>query len=180
MNANQALAAVTLAITTAAWAWAGPRHGEAPPYAYYDQARVVSSSPIYEEFNAPRQECWVEPVAVPAAQARSYAGAVLGGIVGGVLGSQVGKGTGKTVAAAAGAATGAIVGDNIDNKGRTGPGQPQVQDVEHCRSVDTWSRRVVGYDVVYRYQGRNYSTVLPYDPGANLRLKVNISVAEPG
>lgn len=178
MTTAKLIAAASLVLATTAAAWAGPRQRDAQPYEFYDQARVVSSTPIYEEFNEPRNECWTEQVSHEAPRDRSYGGAILGGIVGGILGNQVGKGTGKTVATAVGAATGAMVGDNADNRGRAAGTHMQTQEVERCRSVDNWSRRVAGYEVVYRFQGRNYSTVLPYDPGNSLRLKVNVSVAE--
>lgn len=178
MRNTKLITAATLMLAVTGAAWAGPKHRDAQPYEYFDQARVVSSTPIYEEFNEPRRECWTEQVSYEAPRDRSYGGAIVGGIVGGILGNQVGKGTGKTVATAVGAATGAMVGDNVDNRGRPIGKQIQTEDVERCRTVDNWSRRVAGYDVVYRFQGRNYSTVLPYDPGNNLRLKVNVSVAE--
>lgn len=177
MNAKILITAIAL-ITTTASAWAGPKHRSAEPYGYYEYARVVSSTPVYEEVNTPRNECWTEQVSYEAPRERSYGGAIVGGIVGGILGNQVGKGTGKTIATAVGAATGAMVGDNVDNKAYAGGSTTRVEDVQRCRTVDEWSRRVVGYDVVYRYDGRSYSTFLPYDPGNKLRLKVNVSVAE--
>lgn len=178
MHTTRLITAITLSLATATTAWAGPKHRDAYPMEFYDNARVLSSAPVYEEFNQPRNECWVEQVNYETARERSYGGAILGGIIGGVLGNQVGKGSGKSVATAVGAATGAIVGDNADNRGRVSGTQVRTEDVERCRSVDNWSRRVVGYDVVYRYQGRDYTTFLPYDPGRELRLKVNVSVAE--
>jgi len=177
MKAKMLITAIALIATTAA-AWAGPRHRDAEPYGYYEYARVVSSTPVYEEVNTPRNECWTEQVSYEAPRERSYGGAILGGIVGGILGNQIGKGNGKTVATAVGAATGAMVGDSVDNKASAGGSQTRVEEVQRCRTVDDWSRRVVGYDVVYRYDDRNYSTFLPYDPGNRLRLKVNVSVAE--
>ncbi len=171
------LAAAAALILAAGAAQAGPRHD---PGWIRDTARVVASTPIYEEYNSPRQECWTEQVGyrTESVRDRSYAGAVIGGIAGGILGHQVGKGTGKAVATAAGAATGAIVGDNIDNSGdsRTVRRSPQYE--ERCRTVDNWSRRITGYDVTYRYQGREYTTVLPYEPGATLRVRTRVEVDE--
>lgn len=156
-------------------------HPDDDSFGYFDEAQVLSSTPRYEEYREPRRSCWSEPVTyyreAPPAH-RSYTGAVLGTLVGGILGNQIGGGTGKTVATAVGAATGAIVGDNLANRDRYGPPGRYVEQRERCREDDHWSRRVVGYDVRYRYQGRDYSTVLPYDPGATLRLRVNVSVAE--
>ncbi len=142
---------------------------------YYDRGKVVSSTPVYEEINTPRRDCWTERVVSrESAQDRTYGGAVIGGIVGGILGQQVGKGNGRRAATVVGATTGAIVGDRIDND----DGSSRAREVERCRTVDDWSRRVTGYDVVYRYQGHEYSTFLPFDPGPEIKLRVNVSVAE--
>ncbi len=165
------IAASTLALAAGA-SLAGPSSQGGQ---YYDRARVISSTPVYEEMNTPRQDCWTERVRDTHASDRSYGGAIIGGLVGGILGNQVGKGNGRKLATVVGATTGAIVGDRSDNRD---PGWSGSREVERCRTVDHWSRQQVGYDVVYRYQGREYTTFLPYDPGPDLRLKVNFSVAE--
>ncbi len=45
-----------------------------------------------------------------------------------------------------------------------------------CRMVEetAWRDEVVAYRVNYHYQGRNYVTEMPYDPGP--RLPVNVDV----
>lgn len=170
-------APLVLGLSTAAGADTRP-YGSGP-VEFADRAPVLSSTPVYEEYNAPRRECWTEQVSYrqPPRAERSYGGAILGGVVGGLLGHQVGGGTGKSVATAVGAATGAIVGDNIDNDGHRASGSRTVTE-ERCRYVDNWTRRISGYNVVYRYQGHEYTTFLPYDPGQELRLRVNVSVVE--
>lgn len=144
---------------------------------YFDRGLVISSTPAYEEVNAPRRECWTERVGEyrESAGDRSYGGAIVGGLVGGILGHQVGKGNGRKAATVLGATTGAIVGDRVDNDGTE---RVANREVERCRSVDNWSSKIVGYNVVYRYQGREYSAFLPYDPGPDIKLRVNVSVAE--
>ena len=177
-KAVKLIAAATLILATGS-ALAGPRYDQRNDQGRFkDTARVVSSTPIYEEYNNPRQECWTEQVGYRQEDGRdrSYAGAIIGGIAGGILGNQVGKGSGKSVATAVGAATGAIVGDNIDNTGDTRTARRSPQHEERCRTVDNWSRRIAGYDVTYRYQGREYTTVLPYEPGPTLRVKVRVEV----
>ncbi len=37
--------------------------------------------------------------------------------------------------------------------------------------------RIDGYDVVYRYRGQKYATRLPYDPGRELRVRVDVRPA---
>ncbi len=150
---------------------------EAPRGDYSDYATVVASTPIYEEVNSPRQECWQEQAGYERERERSYGGAIVGGLVGGVLGNQVGKGTGKAVATAVGAATGAIVGDNVNNSGHAASAsRPRYE--ERCRTVDRWERRLTGYDVTYRYQGREYSALMPYDPGNRVRVVVDVKLAD--
>lgn len=165
---------LTLALAVPA-AWAAPHRMAPEPFA--DTARVVSSTPVYEEYNEPRRECWVERVGYTYEKDnRSYGGAILGAIVGGVVGNQFGQGGGRTAATAAGAAVGAMAGDNLDNRDRQARRVPVEE--ERCRTVDNWSRRVVGYDVVYRYQGREYTTFMPYDPGRSVKVRVQVSLDE--
>lgn len=147
---------------------------------FRDQARVISSTPIYERVNTPRQECWNEQVGYEYIRSdnRQYGGAVLGGIVGGLLGASIGKGDGRAIATAVGAATGAITGDRMDNRGRDAREYSRPIYEERCRITDNWSQQLTGYNVVYRYQGRNYTAVLPYDPGPTVKVRVNVSLAE--
>jgi len=81
---------------------------------FTDNARVVSSSPIYERVTEPKRECWTESVQV-APKERSLGGALIGGVAGGLLGSQVGGGSGNTAATGAGAVAGAVIGDRVAN-----------------------------------------------------------------
>jgi uncharacterized protein YcfJ len=82
---------------------------------FVDDARVVSSTPVYERVSQPRQECWNETTQAPAPQQRSMGGALIGGVVGGLLGSQIGGGHGSTAATAAGAIAGTVIGDKVAN-----------------------------------------------------------------
>lgn len=141
---------------------------------YYETAPVISVTPQYEQVNSPRQECRTDYERSSSYNSgnRDVGGAIIGGIAGGLLGSQVGKGNGKVAAAAIGAATGALVGDRIDNSSdsvsyRTRP-------IERCTTVDNWQTVTRNYLVVYRYNGRDYTSVLPYDPGSNIRLRVSV------
>lgn len=106
---------------------------------------------------------------------RSATGAVVGGVAGAVLGSQVGGGTGKKVATAAGGIAGAVIGDRVAN-----PDQPRTEQVERCREIQTSREAIKGYDVTYRYNGRDFIATLPYQvqPGETLRVGVSVSVEE--
>ena len=135
---------------------------------YDEWGQVLSTTPRYEQVTVPGQVCQRERVMAPAP--RDNAGAVLGGISGALLGSQVGGGSGRIAAAAVGAATGAIVGDRIGNAQN---GYVE-RDVDRCASVNQVQSELRGYDVVYEYQGRTYSTFMPYAPGERIRLQVSV------
>lgn len=144
---------------------------------FRDRAKVVASTPVYERVNEPRRECRTEYESRETYQnSNNTGGAVLGAVVGGLVGSTVGKGNGKVAAAAVGAATGAVIGDRWND--RDGSYSYEERPVERCRMVDNYHQQIVGYDVTYRYNGRNFTTRLPYDPGEWLGLNVSFSVAD--
>ena len=145
-------------------------YGQGPEVGTYSaQARVVSAVPIRETVSsAPRQECWTESSEGGGNRA---AGAVIGGIAGGLIGHQIGSGSGNTAATIAGTLGGAAVGNEVARRNS----DPRA--VERCRTVTDQSDRVVAYDVVYRFQGREFSTRLPYDPGPDLRVDVSVAPA---
>jgi len=164
----------------------------APAFAepFGDRARVVSVHPVVERIPVSREECWNDHV-------RSYEdrqvtrtdtgasigpGTVLGAVVGGVLGHQVGNGRGNTAATIAGAAVGGLAGNQYD---RSNGGPPPVQttevervpvdrNVERCRTVQEVREATVGYDVRYDYNGRQFNTRLPHDPGRFVHVRVDV------
>ncbi len=146
---------------------------------FVDIAPVVATAPILEKVNTPRQECWNEQVVTQApASGGSPLGAIIGGIAGGVVGHQIGSGRGNAVATGIGAVTGAVIGDKVDPNGGVFSGNANAgtreQVVQRCRTVDNWQDVVRGYDVTYRYNGRDVSVRLPYDPGPNVRVAVSL------
>ena len=164
-----------IAAMLAASGMAHAGHGRGDGFA--TRARVLASTPVYETINEPRRECWTETVTQETrAYSNNTGGAILGAFAGGLIGSTVGKGDGKVAAAAVGAATGAVVGDRWNGSGTRYETVPQQ--VERCRTHDNFRQVITGYDVLYRFEGREYSTRLPYDPGKWLALNVNFSVAD--
>jgi uncharacterized protein YcfJ len=157
-------------------AQAGPGRGDSDGFAA--RAQVLSSTPVYDTINEPRRECWTETVGYETRSVRkdNPGGAILGAIAGGLIGSTVGKGNGKVAAAAVGAATGAVVGDRWKDGDRRYESRPAQ--VERCQTHDNYREVISGYDVRYRFQDREYSTRLPYDPGKWLTLNVSFSVAD--
>ena len=139
---------------------------------YEDYARVKSATPEYERVNSPRQECASEYIQGNSHKGeRSYGGSILGGITGAIVGNQVGNGRGRDVATMVGAITGTIVGDRMQNSGHD---DNEGHEGRRCRSVDRWESRLNGYRVIYNYAGHDYSTVLPNNPGRELRVRVSV------
>jgi uncharacterized protein YcfJ len=164
----------------------------APAFAepFGDRARVVSAHPIVERIPVSREECWNDRVRTYEDRqvtrtdtgAAIGPGTVLGAVVGGVLGHQVGSGRGNTAATIAGTAVGGLVGNQYD---RANGGPPPVQttevervpvdrNVERCRTVQEVREATVGYDVRYDYNGRQFTTRLPNDPGRFVHVRVDV------
>ncbi len=98
---------------------------------------------------------------------RSYTGAAVGAVAGGLLGNQVGDGRGKGAATAAGAIAGAMIGDRVG-------AQQTASAVQRCRTIQSTREIIKGYNVVYRYNGRDVATTLPYNPGSTVKVGVGI------
>ena len=128
-------------------------------------ARVVSSTPITQQVTVPRQVCSETQILVQ--QPRSGAGITVGAITGGILGSQMGSGSGRTLTTAMGIIGGAILGDQLE-----GEPAPVVRTANSCTQQITYENRVVGYNVVYEYAGRQYTTQMNSDPGSQLTIQV--------
>lgn len=130
-----------------------------------EQGRVLSSTPIYQQVAIPQQVCGNETVY--SGNRTSGAGAVVGAIAGGAAGNAIGKGSGRAAATAIGLIGGAVLGNQIE-----GNGQPQYQTVQRCTTETYYENRAVGYNVVYEYAGRQYTTRTQNDPGAWIPLSV--------
>ena len=130
-----------------------------------ESARVISSTPVMQQVGVPRQVCTSEQVAVQPA--KSGAGAAMGAIAGGAMGNAVGSGGGRAIATLIGVIGGAVLGDRIE-----GSPQPQVQQVQNCRMQTFLESRVVAYNVLYEYAGRQYTVQMPQDPGPTVSVQV--------
>ena len=160
---------------------------------FTDSAQVVSVRATVDRIPVNREECWSE-------QQRGYeerrvtrqdngspigAGAVIGAIAGGVLGHQVGGGRGRDVATAGGAIVGGLIGNQVERDNSGAPSssselerRPVTRDVERCRTVQEVREVPVGYDVRYRYGGREFVTRLPFNPGPRVRVAVDVRPIE--
>ncbi len=178
--------------------------GAAFAQSFSDTAQVVSAQPIYERVSVPRQECVNETittdrrVASPGYVDAQYvapqgsgertvgAGTVLGAIIGGVVGHQFGNSSrGRDHGTAAGVVLGGIVGNSIENNAPSAapvnyaPARvdyvPETRNVQRCQTVYDNREEVRGYNVTYRYQGRDYTTRMGFDPGPTLNVRVNLA-----
>lgn len=123
----------------------------------------------------------------------SGAGTVLGAIIGGVIGHQFGNSSGgRDRGTAAGAILGGVIGNQIEKDGRNeyrtsdSPYRrtrydvervPVTRDVQRCNVVNDYREEVRGYDVRYRYNGRDYTTRMSYDPGPTIPVQVDVRPA---
>jgi len=127
---------------------------------------------------------------------------IVGGLIGGVVGNRLGRDASRSGRAGATIA-GAIVGSAIANEAsgayarhrrhevrterrverRVEQWAPrtvyETRPVERCRTVDTsrQAQRLQHYDVTYLYEGREFKTRLPRDPGPRLELNLALTPA---
>lgn len=126
---------------------------------------VLSRTPVYQQVLVPRQTCTQVPIAQPAPG--SGAGALMGAIAGGAMGNAIGDGSGRALATMIGIVGGALVGERIE-----GPNGTLVQNQTQCSTQNVYENRLIGYNVVYEYAGKQYTVQLPQDPGTTIPLQV--------
>ena len=132
---------------------------------------VLSSTPVLVSVPVVQRQCVDEQVIYQ--QPNTGAGALLGAIAGGAVGNSIGGGAGRAAATGIGLILGAQIGDRVE-----AGGLPQgVSTVQNCRNVTAYERRVVGYDVLYEYQGMRRTARLPQDPGPQIAREVNVAPA---
>ena len=134
-------------------------------------ADVIAAKEVTETINTPRQECQDVQVQkqAPVKDNNRIAGTVVGGVAGGLLGSAVGAGRGKTVATVAGATAGAYAGNQVQKN-------MQQKDVvtateTRCKTVNETSKKLVGYDVTYRLEGKENVVRMSFNPGHRIPVK---------
>lgn len=175
MNKLWVSALVCTLMVTSAYAQDGrPPGGD--DNVHYGWADVLRVDPVRAvvQTTVPEQQCYSQPV-IQHDPGNTTAGTVLGAVIGGVLGHTIGKGDGRTAATVAGAVAGGAVGNRVsDHGGDYATNQTQCQQV----NTVTQQRRIVGYDVEYRYRGEVYMSRLNYDPGERLRVRVSVIPAD--
>ncbi|MGZ5038041.1 MAG: glycine zipper 2TM domain-containing protein [Usitatibacter sp.] len=135
-----------------------------------DYARVIDSRPVYANSGS-REECW-NPRAGHYEERRDTGhhdnvngGTVAGAVVGGVVGHQLDNGSaGATIG---GALLGGLIGNKV-NKDRSEDRQDDL-DYSRCRVIaEGGSGQLLGYDVRYDYQGREYVARMDHQPPRRL------------
>jgi uncharacterized protein YcfJ len=145
-------------ITTSAWLLSAlGAHAQ-------EVGQVISRTAVYQQAAVPRQTCTQSAAVAPAQN--SGGGALLGAIAGGLIGSQLGGRDSKGLTAMAGVIGGAMLGDKAESQGKA----PQPTTTSTTQTV--YENRLVGYNVVYEYAGKQYNVQLPQDPGPTISLQV--------
>lgn len=175
--------ALKILLTAAALGSAAAQAGHPRDYdggSFFDEAEVVRVEPIVRHVRVtiPREECWDEEVPVYRSGYQSATPMILGGIIGGVVGSTMGKGDGRTAATVAGTVLGGSVGRDVGHANQR-PDSYATAVETRCRQVADYreEERIEGYDVTYRYQGEQYTTRMPRDPGERIRVRVTVEPA---
>jgi uncharacterized protein YcfJ len=179
-----------LGMASSATAGHPPQWAKAKGRAHYDRdyrdaeyARVVDVDPIVRRVRVsePEQSCWTEEEAVRSGPARSEVrGTLIGGLIGAAVGHQLGRHQDVgPVAIVGGSMIGAAIGNGVgaSKAERRGEYVPvRYRDVERCEVNyrESWEETIDGYEVTYVYNGRKYTTVMPYDPGKRVRVDVNV------
>jgi uncharacterized protein YcfJ len=127
--------------------------------------QVISRTPVYQQVSVPRQVCTQTQVTAPAQT--SGAGAAMGAIAGGAIGNAIGKGEGRAIATMIGVIGGAIAGDKVE-----GPQAGQTQTQQTCTTQQVYENRLMGYNVVYEFAGKQYTVQWPKDPGPTIKLQI--------
>lgn len=143
--------------------------GAAAPLRAQEVGQVISRTPVYQQVAVPRQTCTTAQALPPA---NSGGGALLGAVVGGLVGNALGGGDSRGMATMAGVVGGAILGERAES-------QQNSQPVTTCSTQTTYENRLIGYQVVYEYAGKQYQVQLAQDPGPTLPLQITPAAAAP-
>jgi uncharacterized protein YcfJ len=156
----------------------------APEATHYGWADVLRVDPVYETgvaAVAAYEDCYeeqvIEPASVETDNGKRTGATVLGAIIGGIIGNRFGKGDGRKATTAAGVVAGGVVGNNLAG-GQ--PGNAKYTTRRRCPGEDAAAgpRRVVAYDVEYRYRGEIYTSRMSGDPGDRMRVRISVTPVE--
>lgn len=148
---------------------------------FYADARVVYAEPIYETYyyrdSGSRYEiCRTHDVEV--GRYTRHNGNPGAAIIGGALGATVGSNAGHSPESQIfGAIAGGIIGGAIGNE--LGGNKETVVRYRTQRQCEVGyhhhRRELIGYEVRYRYNGREFTTVMDRHPGRYIQLEVEVT-----
>lgn len=139
-----------------------------------DYARVIEATPVYEDVphRVPIQSCQIQHghSHKPSRPAHnSLAPVIVGGVIGGTVGHAIGSNhDNKQIGLIAGSIIGATIGANI-NSGDSHYQHHPERDCSTTYRIE-YEQVLVGYDVMYPYQGNRYHTHTKHHPGKRIRL----------
>jgi len=146
----------------------------------FDTAQVVESKPIYRviEVSTPQEQCWEEEVEVSRYSRRqsSTTPVLISTLIGGAIGNAVGHNkSNRRIGAVLGAMLGHSIGRDIIRRNDR-PEIREYQTVQRCETVYQRheEERLVGYQVTYLYNGREFSVRTDSDPGNEIRVRVSV------
>jgi uncharacterized protein YcfJ len=146
----------------------------------YEWATVVEAEPIIRIIRRPVGEevCWQEEVYREVPERRAKAPVVFGALLGGLIGNQFGSGHGRDAMTFAGVALGSAIAK--DNQRRNNPQHFYASLEDRCGINTEWqeTKQIIGWDVVYEYQGETYVTRMQNEPGERIQVQVSIAPIE--
>ena len=167
------LAALSLAISTPATADNDRRHQHQRETHY---AKIIRVQPIFQTVRVAYEEQNCRHNTVSEKEYRltppkSPAKLLLGGLIGGTIGHELGKNHNRDLATFTGAIIGSSIAHNAGIVYYPTEGN-SLRHQQHCRTQIQYKneRKLVGYDVTYRYQGRLYTLRTQERPGAHIRI----------
>lgn len=169
---------LAILVTAAGLCAGGAGTAQAESSVQYDYARVISATPIVRtvEISRPERECWQEEVRHYEEADPNLGGLLVGGIIGGAVGNRFGRGDGRKAATVVGTIAGAAIGQELSRgHGRHYTGTEERCQTVHRREIE---ERVIGYNVLYRYNGQELHTRMDRDPGERLKVRVAVTPIE--
>lgn len=192
MISNLQKTVAALLVVCALPAWAGRYDDRYPDSGIqYGYAKVIDAQPIFDMVQVPedRQVCRQQPIQRRVAEYRSPGPAIFGAILGGVIGNQISRNHGskhhhrhdnnRAMATFAGAAIGGAIASEIQYSKY--PAGYYTENVQLCETQTAWrsEKRVVAWDVRWKYRGHVYHSRLAEAPGDRIRVRVSVNPVYP-
>lgn len=153
--------------------------GTALAQSSYESVAVISAQPVYQltRIETPQERCVEERVVIERRnQQASGTPIIVSTIIGGALGNAVGNNkSSRRVGAVLGAVLGNSVGRDIARQSQSSDTR-EYQTVERCETVfvSHEEERLLGYDVIYQFNGHQYSVRTEQDPGSQMKVRVEV------